>query len=62
MQGDNHILEEYHMLVTEGHCKPTNNGSQDVKKLSSAIEFVSFVNKLIERFVDGLADHLATRY
>jgi hypothetical protein len=50
------------MLVTEGHCKPTDNGSQDVKKLSSAIEFVSFVNKLIERFVDGLADHLATRY
>ena len=62
MQRDNHILEEYHMLVTEGYGKTTDNGCQDVKELSSTIEFVSFVNQLIERFIDGLADHLATGY
>jgi hypothetical protein len=30
VQGDDHILEEYHVLITERHCESTNNAGENV--------------------------------
>ena len=62
MQGDDYILEEYDVLVSQGNGETTDDRGQDVKKLSCTIEFVSLVDQLIEGFIDSLTDHLAARY
>ena len=57
MEGDDNILEEDYMLVSERDCKAGNNARKDIEKLSSAVEFMCFVNQGVEALVDGLSNH-----
>jgi hypothetical protein len=41
---DDHILEEYDVLVTERHCETTDDAGKDIKEFSCTVEFMSFVD------------------
>lgn len=58
MKRDNDVLEENHVLVSQWDSEPTDNTSQDVKKLSGTIEFMDLVYKSEELLVDSLSNHL----
>jgi len=62
VQRDDDILEENHVLVTEGHGKARNDGSQDIKQLGGSVELMRFVNQAEEALVDRFSDHLSAGY
>jgi hypothetical protein len=62
MEGDDDVLEENHVLVTEGHSKSRNDGGENVKELGSTVEFVSLVDEGVEALVNSLTDHFPARH
>jgi cell division protein FtsW (lipid II flippase) len=62
MQGDDHILEEYDMFISQRHCETTDDGGKDVQQLGCPVELVGFVDQRVEAFVNGLSDHLSAGY
>ena len=61
VQGDDHRLEEVHVLLAQGHREPTDYARQDVQELRGAVELEVLVGQRVEGVRDGLADHLAAR-
>jgi len=62
MEGDDDVLEENNVFVTEGHGESRNDGGKNVKELCSTVEFVSLVNEGVEALVDSLTDHFSARH
>ena len=60
MKWDDHILEENHVLVSQGHGEAADNGGEDVEKLGRAVEFVCLMDQCVEALIDRLSDHLAS--
>ena len=60
VEGDNDSLEEVDVLLSEGDSKSGNNGSKNVKKFSSTIEFIVLMNEGIEGVGDSLSDELSS--
>lgn len=60
VQGNNNILEENHMLVPKGNGKAGDNGCEDIKKLSSSVEFVCLMDEGVEALIDSLSNHLSS--
>ena len=57
MERDDNVLEEDDVLISKWDSESTNDTCQDVKKLSSTIEFMDLVYKSEELLVDGLSNH-----
>ena len=62
MEGDDDVLEENNVLVTEGHSESRNDGGKNVKELGSTVEFVSLVDEGVEAIIDSLTDHFSARH
>lgn len=62
VQGDDHILEENDVFISQRHCETRNDTSEDVKQLGSSIEFESLVDERIEAVIDSLTYHFAARH
>ena len=62
MEGDDDVLEEDHVLVSQWHSESRDDTGEDVEKFSCSIEFMCFVDKTEEALVNGLSDHFTTRY
>ena len=60
MEGNDYVLKEGNMLITEGDSETRDDGGQDIKKFSSSIEFMRFVNEGVEGLVLGLSNHFAS--
>lgn len=60
MQGDDYILEKNYVFVSEWDSESTNDTCKNIEKFSGSIEFVGFVYKGVEAFVDGLSNHLSS--
>jgi len=56
---DDYVLEENHVLVTQGHCEAADDTGQDVEQFCGAVELVGLVDETEEALVDCLANHLA---
>lgn len=60
MKRNDDVLEEGHMLVSEGDGESRNDGGQDIKEFGSSIEFMRFVNEGVKGLILGLSNHLAS--
>lgn len=60
VQGNDNVLEENDVLVTKRNRETGNYAGENIKELSSTIEFVGFVDQTEEAFVDCLSNHLST--
>jgi hypothetical protein len=45
MKRDDNVLEEDHVLISQGHCKATDDAGQDVEEFSSSVELVGFMDE-----------------
>jgi len=45
VEGNNDILEENYVFVSQRNCETTNDAGKDIEKFSSTIEFVSFMDQ-----------------
>lgn len=62
MKRYDNVLEKDDMLISQRNSESTNDTGQNVKKLSSTVEFMILVNQSKEAFIDGLTDHLSSRH
>ena len=62
MERDYYIVEENDVFISQWYRKPTNNTSEDIKKFSSSIEFMTLVDEFEKTLVHGLSYHLSARY
>lgn len=60
MQRNDDHLEEDHMLLSQRHSEPRDNGGEDVQELGCPIELMILMDQCIEALVDGLPDHLSS--
>lgn len=60
MERNDYVLEKNDVFVPEWNRKSTNDTSKNIEKLSSTIEFMSFMDKGIEAFVDSLSNHFSS--
>ena len=61
MQRDNHIIEEEHVLVSQGHRKARDDARQDIQQLCCTVKLMRFVDEGVEALIHGLPDHLSAR-
>jgi len=60
MEGNDDILEENNMFISERDSESTNDTCEDIQKFSSTIKFVGLMNEEMEALVDSLPDHLSS--
>ena len=60
VKGNNHILEEYDMLISQRNSKSTNDASKNIEKFCSSVEFMTLMNEGIEALIDSLSNHLSS--
>jgi len=60
VERNDYVLEKNDVFVPEWNRKSTNDTSKNIEKLSSTIEFMSFMDKGIEAFVDRLSNHFSS--
>jgi hypothetical protein len=60
VERNDYVLEKNDVFVPEWNRKSTNDTSKNIEKLSSTIEFMSFMDKGIEAFVDSLSNHFSS--
>ena len=62
VQGNDDVLEEDHVLVSEGHCETRDDTGKNIKKFCSSIEFMCFMNQTEKALIDCFSNHLAARH
>lgn len=62
MEGNDDILEEDYMLISQRNRKATDDTCKDVKQFSSAIELVSLMDQAIEALIHGFSYHFSSGY
>lgn len=60
MKGNDDVLEEDHVLVSQWDSETTDDTGQDVQKLSGTVELVSFMDEGEEALVNCLSNHLSS--
>ena len=61
MEGDDDGLEEGHVLFSQWYSKATDDTGQNVQKLSSSIEFIIFMDKIIKTLIHCFSNHFSPR-
>ena len=62
MKWDDNILEKDHVLFSEGYCETRDDTCKNIEELSSTIEFMCFVDKTEEAFIDCFSNHFSAGY
>ena len=57
MERNDNVLEEDHVLVSQGDSETGDDTRENIEKLSGAVEFMGFMNKTEEALVDSLSNH-----
>jgi len=60
MKGNDDVLEENNMFISERDSESTNDTCEDIQKFSSTIKLVSLMDEEMEALVDSLPDHLSS--
>ena len=60
VKGNNDILEEDYVLISQRNSEATDNACQNIQKFGCTIEFVVLVNECKELLVDSLSNHFSS--
>ena len=57
VEGNDNVLEEDHVLVSQGDSETGDDTRENIEKLSGAVEFMGFMNKTEEALVNSFSNH-----